>query len=172
MPVVCGGGGACLVGAAGGAWYGWTHSERSTRWKNAAGDGIVGCAVTTAGAAAAIIGGAAVVAAVGADVAVAATATTDVVAVIGRMADTKPLQDVPGYEVLNRLDWTTDVNDEWVQSVIDRGMKVLMASPDTPENLVNKKTVELSQFSIEIIQFLMAGYTKVGSYLIPPGGTP
>ena len=106
----------------------------------------------------------------------------ETVAVIGRIPDTRPYIGRPGYEVLDippTEEWTPGLNDVWVQSVIFRQMRVLVASPANRENLWNPSRGGETVFARELRMFRGAGYTiqgghpgppKRGDHLIPPGG--
>ena len=90
---------------------------------------------------------------------------------IGRRSATKDFADQqPNAEVLNLPDdeWTLAKNAAWIQSIIDRGLDVLLVSPLTADNLVNSETGELRVFGREIKQLLDAGYRRDGNVLRAP----
>ena len=59
-------------------------------------------------------------------------------------------------------------NDSFVQETIAQNQTVYLASPTTPENLLNSVSQQVTVFGRELQQFLSAGYTRLGDYLIPP----
>ncbi|MGW4738778.1 DUF6531 domain-containing protein [Nocardia xishanensis] len=88
--------------------------------------------------------------------------------VIGRLQDTSVAIDWPGHHVLDVDDWTLELNDQWVQSIINENRVVYVASPQTPATLVHP-THGQTVFARELEQFRNAGYRQVGDYLFPPG---
>lgn len=92
----------------------------------------------------------------------------DDVVVIGRQWDTAVAKDWPGHEVLDIADWTIAKNDAWVRDAIDRGAPVYIASPTTPANMWDSAAGRETVFGREYQQFLDAGYTHQGDYLVPP----
>jgi RHS repeat-associated protein len=94
---------------------------------------------------------------------------SDDVVVIGRRPDTSIAEEWPGHNVLNDPNWSIDLNDAWVAEAINQGRDVYVASPTTADNLWDAANNRPTVFSREIQQFLDAGYTRQGDYLIPPG---
>ncbi len=92
------------------------------------------------------------------------------IAVIGRLPDTAVAANWPGHEILDIPDWTPEKNDEWDQSVIDRGLDVYVASNPTPENLFDTVAGRQRPFGRELDHFEAAGYTWDGWMLRAPGG--
>ena len=95
--------------------------------------------------------------------------TADNVAVIGRQWDTAVAKDWPGHEVADIPKWSIAKNDAWVNGVIERGQKVYIGSPETKANLWDSVNNRSTVFGRELSQFLDAGYTRSGDYLLPPG---
>ena len=79
-----------------------------------------------------VVAGSSILAVPGAEV---AEPVADTVAVIGRQVDTAVAKDWAGHEVLDIPDWSPAANDDWVSSVVKRGMDVYTASPTTAANL-------------------------------------
>jgi hypothetical protein len=92
------------------------------------------------------------------------------IAVIGRHDETVLAEEWPGHEVLNLRDWTLARNDRWVQSVIERKMRVYVVSRTTWPNLWDSVAGRPTVFARELEQFSSAGYTWDGWTLVPPGG--
>lgn len=94
----------------------------------------------------------------------------DDVVVIGRRPDTSVAGEWDGHTILDVDDWSIDLNDAWVSEAINQGRDVYVASPTTQSNLWDAAAGRETVFGREIQQFLDAGYTRQGDYLIPPGG--
>ncbi|MGH8176857.1 MAG: RHS repeat-associated core domain-containing protein, partial [Steroidobacter sp.] len=92
----------------------------------------------------------------------------DDIVVIGRQWDTAVAKDWPGHNVLDVSDWSIGKNDAWVKDAIDRNSPVYIASPTTPANMFDDVAGRETVFGREYQQFLDAGYTQQGDYLIPP----
>lgn len=89
--------------------------------------------------------------------------------VIGRLPDTDVAKPWPGHSVLDLKDWSIEKNDRWIQSIIDQRGTVYTGSPEagnTWDMVYNRPTV----YGRELDMLQKAGYTKVGDYLVPPGG--
>jgi hypothetical protein len=96
----------------------------------------------------------------------------ETIAVIGTSTDTAAAADWPGHEVLRvpQAKWTLAKNDQWVASVIQRRLKVYVASQLTPANLWNNVAERERVFARELRQLQEAGYSWRGHYLVPPSG--
>jgi RHS repeat-associated protein len=92
----------------------------------------------------------------------------DDIYVIGRKFDADIAKDWPGYKVLDETDWSIQLNDEYVQMIINKRAKVYLGSPTTPENLWDFEANVQRIFGREIQQLEAAGYTRVGNYMLPP----
>ena len=106
------------------------------------------------------------------DVAAKTTAKcqTGLVKVIGRIKDTAVAKDWAGHEVLNLQKWSIEVNEAWINQGIANGQKFYIASPTTPNNMVQTAGDFAGQatiFAREIQMLLNAGYTRVGDYFVP-----
>ncbi len=91
------------------------------------------------------------------------------IAVIGRRPDTKAALDWEGHDVLNMPDklWREEINDTWVQNIIDNRRDVYLASDPIPKNRLNKAGLP-NVFDRELIQLEKAGYIQSGHYLLSP----
>jgi RHS repeat-associated protein len=109
-------------------------------------------------------------AATGATIAADVAAANDSLVVIGRQVDTAVAKDWPGHAVLDlpASEWSIAANDAWVQQAINARQSVYLASPTTEANLFDSVAGRSTVFGRELQQFLSAGYTRVGDYLIPP----
>ncbi|WP_370353772.1 RHS repeat-associated core domain-containing protein [Catenulispora sp. EB89] len=86
--------------------------------------------------------------------------------VLGRQADTAIGGTIPGYTHLDIPDWDPEKNDAWVQTIIDqRGTAYTGTST---ESYWNSDRNEPTVYAREVQQFLQAGYTWSGNYLVPP----
>lgn len=95
---------------------------------------------------------------------------SDDVVVIGRRPDTAVAGEWDGHTILDVDDWSIDLNDAWVAEAINQGRDVYVASPTTQTNLWDNAADRSTVFGRELQQFLDAGYTRQGDYLVPPGG--
>jgi hypothetical protein len=100
---------------------------------------------------------------------------------LGRLPDTKTLMEsgaVHRVTIADDLDpkiidmglresWTPRKNREWVQSIIDQGGEVEIATEITLENLWG--SAKPSVFAFELKQLFAAGYTLKGRRLVPSG---
>jgi hypothetical protein len=89
--------------------------------------------------------------------------------VIGRLPDTDVAKPWPGHSVLDLKDWSIAKNDRWIQSIIDQRGTVYTGSPEagnTWDLVYDRPTV----YGRELDMLRQAGYTKVGDYMVPPGG--
>lgn len=95
----------------------------------------------------------------------------DDVVVIGRRDDTAVAGEWPGHTTLNvpNQDWSIGLNDAWVAEAVNQGRSVYLASPTNAGNLYDAAAGRSTVFGRELQQFLDAGYTRQGDYLIPPG---
>ena len=64
--------------------------------------------------------------------------------------------------------WSESYNEQWVRSVIARGLDVYIASELTEENLWNSRAVDYRTFFMELVMFDEAGYVEDGHYLSAP----
>jgi hypothetical protein len=107
--------------------------------------------------------------------AIAGAYVAETVYVIGRQVDTAEFIGKSGYNVLNDPNWSLDVNEAWVQSAIDSGSPVELATDPgiaafftTPGSSPYFGTV----YGQEIDQLMEAGYTyetiNGQPYLMPP----
>jgi RHS repeat-associated protein len=101
-----------------------------------------------------------------ADDAVDAARHADDIYVIGRRWDTKVAEAWPGHEVLNVPVWNLKVNDQWIQTGIDKSAEFYLASPVDLKHLRNlehsvgdprRRTI----FLRELKQLRAAGYKRV-----------
>jgi hypothetical protein len=92
------------------------------------------------------------------------------VIVIGRQVDTAVAKDWAGHTVLDlpQEAWSLDVNDAFIEQAIEEGQTVYLASATTEANLFDAVAGRATVFAREVQQFLAAGYTRVGDYLVPP----
>ena len=93
------------------------------------------------------------------------------VAVMGRLPDTEVAKTWPGHEVLDVPKWSIAVNDDWVNSVVSRGMPVYVGSPLSYENLWDAANDRPTVTARELRMFQDAGYEWQGYYLLPPAPT-
>lgn len=98
----------------------------------------------------------------GATLGLESQAAGQTMAVIGRVVYTNGYQGMKGVETLNmaKSAWSLARNDLWVKSVIRRRLTVLISTPEA--EIAGTITAR------EIAQFLEAGYTRFGNYLVPP----
>jgi hypothetical protein len=93
------------------------------------------------------------------------------IVVIGSQEDTAVAKDWPGHDVLDLPNgqWTIEKNDAWVAQAIARGATVYLASPQNQSTLWDSAENRERVYARELRQFLDAGYTQNGDYLLPPG---
>jgi len=88
--------------------------------------------------------------------------------VIGRIPDKAVISGYPGFvrieETVRR--WNMAKNDAWIQSIIDQGAEVYVASP-TEGNYWNAVRGEPTVFAREVQQLLQSGYEWQGDFLVP-----
>ncbi|WP_079056238.1 putative T7SS-secreted protein [Streptomyces caeruleatus] len=86
--------------------------------------------------------------------------------VIGERHDARAALGWEGHDVLNVRPWDFDINDAWIQKIIDERRDVYLASPQTPNTLTNEWGS--SVFARELEQLRNAGYIESGDYLLAP----
>jgi RHS repeat-associated protein len=97
------------------------------------------------------------------------------VTTLGRATDTAAAKEL-GERILdlpqphNPLQWSLEVNHEWLQAAIQNGDAFYLASPVNGANLLSdqQKYGAITVFARELDTLLQAGYRRVGDYLIPP----
>ena len=91
--------------------------------------------------------------------------------VLGRLDDTKAAQEL-GLPILDSTPWSPEVNDAYIQGIIDANQPVYLATNPGP-NAFNASPLSAhgphTVFHREYMQLLEAGYVKRGDYLVPPG---
>ena len=92
---------------------------------------------------------------------------------LGRTADTTAAKEL-GERILdlpqphNPLQWSLEVNHEWLQAAIQNGDVFYLASPINAKNLAgDPRRGGISVLARELDALLQAGYRRVGDYLIP-----
>ena len=92
------------------------------------------------------------------------------VAVIGRVAQTTRFSCVPYCNVLSQTGWSELVQAEWLKSVIQGRVIIVLASPTTVQNIVGspRHNEGLTVFGMELVSLLEAGYTQWGRLMLPP----
>jgi hypothetical protein len=97
---------------------------------------------------------------------------TDEFIVLGRRKDINVARSWDNHEVLSLPTgtWTLAKNDAWVAGAIAKRQKVYLASPLTNDNLFNGGMFNngTTVYAREISQFMDAGYTFHGDYMLPP----
>ena len=95
------------------------------------------------------------------------------VTTLGRTADTTAAKEL-GERILdlpqphNPLQWSLEVNHEWLQAAIQNGDVFYLASPINAKNLAgDPRRGGISVLARELDALLQAGYRRVGDYLIP-----
>ncbi len=95
------------------------------------------------------------------------------VTTLGRGGDTAAAKEL-GERILdlpephNPLQWSLEVNYEWLQAAIKNGDVFYLASPVNAKNLAgDPRHGGISVFARELDALLQAGYQRVGDYLIP-----
>ena len=94
----------------------------------------------------------------------------DNVVVLGRLTDTMPLLGTPGRTVLSADDWSPELNDAFVEQLIEEGREVFLASP-VQGNLIQEAGPFAGQptiFARELELLEAAGYRPDGDFLLPP----
>jgi hypothetical protein len=76
--------------------------------------------------------------------------------------------DWEGHDVLHiPKGWSSEINDAWIQKIIDERRDIYIASPQTAVNLIGRRGGP-SVFSRELDQLRDAGYIQSGDYLLAP----
>lgn len=88
--------------------------------------------------------------------------------VIGTRADTKVAKFWPRHVILDLPDklWRPFINDRWIDSIIEAGAPVYLASPLTVKYLWRTFRNRPTMYGQEVKQLVKAGYRLVGDYLI------
>jgi len=89
--------------------------------------------------------------------------------VIGHGLDPLAYEGLDGYSVLHVPDaaWSTELNDEWIQTAIDQDATVLLSSPLSSETIVGSAEYGYETvYAREVSQLLNAGY----SYFVDSAG--
>jgi hypothetical protein len=87
--------------------------------------------------------------------------------VIGNRDDTLAAKGWPGHDVLDRPDWTPDINWDWVRAAIARRAIVYLATTPSDEAFYAANGTKRI-FATEYEMFIAAGYKPSGDFLIPP----
>lgn len=89
--------------------------------------------------------------------------------VLGRLPDTSSVDTWPGHARLNLPPgrWSPEMNDAWIQSIIDQRGTVYVGSP-TQHNYWDPVRRTPTVFAREVQQLLSAGYRWEGDHMIPP----
>lgn len=104
------------------------------------------------------------------------SATTNRTTIIGRLPDIQKVFSEQKFHRLNirqRQGWKNEVNDAWLQGVIDAGKPVKLVSPVKKATLKNPPDEEYKYtiYRRELQQLKSAGYTIRNGWAIPTGTT-
>jgi hypothetical protein len=88
--------------------------------------------------------------------------------VIGRLPDTMYAGQWPGHTYLQVEEWSLAKNDAWIQTVIDGGGSVYVASSLEGNGADWEEAGRPTVLAREVRQLLQAGYTWNGNFLVPP----